>query len=100
MTSREIIIDLIDRQIIDGEKAFILINDLLQSEMMEAWKVLDDSKKASKKNNLDWLQVQPFSGPYTTTGLTWTGGSNTMTCDAINSAASTLSVSDLTAASV
>jgi hypothetical protein len=36
MTSREIIIDLIDRQIIDGEKAFTLINDLLQSELMES----------------------------------------------------------------
>lgn len=36
MTSREIIIDLINRQIINGEQAFTLINDLLKSEMMEA----------------------------------------------------------------
>ena len=81
MTSREIIIDLINRQIINGEQAFTLINDLLKSEMMEAWKILDESKKSSKKNNLDWLQVQgtnPYTNPYST-GITWTGGTGTLT---------------------
>ena len=80
MTSREIIIDLINRQIINGEQAFILINDLLKSEMMEAWKVLDESKESSKKNNLDRLNTStnPYTTPYST-GITWTGGTGTLT---------------------
>ena len=84
-TAKEIIIRLINEKVINGEEAYVLLNAILQSEMMEAWKVLDESKKSSKKNNLDWLQVQPYtSGPYTTTtGITWTGG-NTITCDAAN----------------
>jgi hypothetical protein len=36
MTSREIIIELIDKQIINGQEAFTLINDLLKAEMLEA----------------------------------------------------------------
>ena len=36
MTSREIIIELINKQIIDGEQAVTLINDLLKAEMLEA----------------------------------------------------------------
>lgn len=52
MTSREIIIDLINKQIIDGEMAFTLINDLLQSELMESWKILNTQK--FKENTLTW----------------------------------------------
>ena len=37
MNSREIIIDLIDKKIINGEQAFTLINDLLKAELLEAW---------------------------------------------------------------
>ena len=36
MTSREIIIDLINKQIINGQDAFTLINDLLKAELLEA----------------------------------------------------------------
>ena len=63
MTSREILIDLIDRQIIDGEKAFTLINDLLQSELMESWKILNESSKSKETNNLVW------TNPLTTTWI-------------------------------
>ena len=72
MTGKEIIIRLIDEKAITGEEAYVLLNAILQSELMDAWKVLDESKKSSKKNNLEWA---PFTGPYTTTtGITWTGG--------------------------
>lgn len=93
-TAKEIIIRLINEKIINGEEAYVLLNAILQSELMEAWKVLDESKEGSKKNSADWLQ---FTGPYTTTttGITWTKGSNTITCDAANSATSTLSTTDL-----
>ena len=63
MTSREILIDLIDRKIIDGEKAFTLINDLLQSELMESWKILNESSKIKETNNLVW------TNPLTTTWI-------------------------------
>ena len=77
MTGKEIIIRLIDEKAITGEEAYVLLNAILQSELMDAWKVLDESKKSSKKNNLEWA---PFTGPLTTspytttTGITWTGG--------------------------
>jgi len=45
MNSRQIIIDLIDKQIINGEQAFTLINDLLKAELLEAWDTLNASKE-------------------------------------------------------
>ena len=51
MTSRQIIIDLVDKQLINGEEAFVLINDVLQSEILESWKTLND------KHNSDLLKV-------------------------------------------
>lgn len=51
MNSRQIIIDLIDKQIINGEQAFVLINDVLQSEILESWKALNN------KSNSDLLKV-------------------------------------------
>ena len=69
MTSREIIIDLIDRQIIDGEKAFTLINDLLQSELMESWKILND--KGSNKSTTTtpiWINNPLYTSA---TSATW-----------------------------
>ena len=36
MTAKEIIIKLIDEKAINGEEAYILLNAVLQSEMMEA----------------------------------------------------------------
>ena len=50
--SREIVIDLVDKQLINGEEAFALINDILQSEILEAWKALNN------KSNSDLLKVE------------------------------------------
>ena len=81
MTSREIIIDLIDKKIINGEQAFTLINDLLKAEMLEAWETLNASKQNSKSGftnddfNKVWIAANP---PYSTntygTALTATQG--------------------------
>ena len=84
MTSREIIIDLIDKKIINGEQAFTLINDLLKAEMLEAWETLNASKQNSKSNFTDdfnkiWVTTNPpySSGTtYTTTALSATSGTN------------------------
>ena len=66
MTSREIIIDLIDKKIINGEQAFTLINDLLKAELLEAWETLNASKENGKSNFTDdfnkiWVQTTPYS---------------------------------------
>ena len=45
MTSREIVIDLIDKGLITGEQAFTLINDIVAAEIKEAIEVLNESKK-------------------------------------------------------
>ena len=84
MTSREIIIDLIDKQIINGQDAFTLINDLLKAEMLEAWETLNASKQNDKSNFTDdfnkiWVAANPpySSGTtYTTTALSATSGTN------------------------
>ena len=84
MTSREIIIDLIDKQIINGQDAFTLINDLLKAEMLEAWETLNASKQNGKSNFTDdfnkiWVAANPpySSGTtYTTTALSATSGTN------------------------
>lgn len=84
MNSREIIIDLIDKKIINGEQAFTLINDLLKAEMLEAWETLNASKQNGKSNFTDdfnkiWVAANPpySSGTtYTTTALNATSGTN------------------------
>ena len=85
MTSREIIIDLIDKQIINGQDAFTLINDLLKAEMLEAWETLNASKQNNKSSltnddfNKIWIATNPpySSGTtYTTTALSATSGTN------------------------
>lgn len=50
LTSRQIIIKLIDNKIITGEEAFTLINDIIQAEMVETYKVLEkkDTEKSSQ----------------------------------------------------
>lgn len=82
MTSREIIIDLVDKKIINGEQAFTLINDLLKAEMLEAWQTLNASKQNDKSNIADdfnkiWVATNP---PYSTntygTALTATSGTS------------------------
>lgn len=52
MNSRQIIIDLIDKQIINGEQAFTLINDLLRAELLEAWDTLNASKENKNSSRL------------------------------------------------
>lgn len=49
-TAKEIFVRLVDEKHIDGEEAYVLLNAILQSEMIEAWKVLDDSKKSIGDN--------------------------------------------------
>lgn len=84
MTSREIIIELIDKQIINGQEAFTLINDLLKAEMLEAWETLNASKQNSKSSltNDDFNKIWVQATPYSTTGyssastLTTTSGTS------------------------
>lgn len=63
MTSREIVIDLIDKGLITGEQAFTLINDIVAAEIKEALEVLNESKKNLDNNwlntqiNKDWISV-------------------------------------------
>lgn len=79
MNSRQIIIDLIDKQIINGEQAFTLINDLLKAELLEAW----DTLNASKENrNPSRLTVQDLNSiwvnnPTYSVGSCSTGYANT-----------------------
>ena len=72
MTSREIIIELINKQIIDGEQAVTLINDLLKAEMLEAWETLNASKQSDKLNVSDINKIWVNTSPYTSTASTYT----------------------------
>lgn len=83
MNSREIIIDLIDKKIINGEQAFTLINDLLKAELLEAWETLNASKQSNKLNLADdfnkiWVSSNPYNSSSSTytTALTATSGTN------------------------
>lgn len=84
MTSREIIIDLIDKQIINGQDAFTLINDLLKAEMLEAWETLNASKQSGRSSltnddfNKIWVQTSsPYAAGYSSAStLTTTSGTN------------------------
>lgn len=73
LTSRQIIIKLIDNKIITGEEAFTLINDIIQAEMVETYKVLEkkDAEKSSQTWNGDWAKL--------TTSPIWVGGPDTIT---------------------
>jgi len=73
LTSRQIIIKLIDDKIITGEEAFTLINDIIQAEMVETYKVLEkkDSEKSSQTWKDDWNRL-------TTTPI-WVGDTGTIT---------------------
>lgn len=70
MTSKEIIIKLIDEKKINGEEAYTIINDVLQSEMLETYKTLEN-----KKNSDIFRDISPKQ--YTTP--TWIGGLSTST---------------------
>ena len=71
MTSREIVIKLIDEKLITGEEAFTLINDILIAEIKSAMETLKESDHSNnlglKWNGTDWSD-------YITTGTaTWSG---------------------------
>lgn len=78
MTSREIIITLIDKQIINGQEAFTLINDLLKAELLEAWDTLNASKEKSSSRltisdlNSVWVNSPAYSISNCDTGYTAT----------------------------
>lgn len=84
MTSREIVIDLIDKGLITGEQAFTLINDIVAAEIKEALEIIEKSKK-SQSSGLQWINVH--NEPWTiSTNPTWTynptiTASSGITCD-------------------
>lgn len=68
MTSREIIIELIDKKLINGEQAFVLINDIIKGELMEAWDTLQKcSKEYNKPGELTWINPLVSANTYSTT---------------------------------
>lgn len=71
MTSKEIIIKLIDEKKINGEEAYVLLNDILQSEMLETYKALENKKNSDIFKDMNPKQY------YTTP--TWIGGLSTST---------------------
>lgn len=71
MTSKEIIIKLIDEKKINGEEAYIIINDVLQSEMLETYKALENKKNSDIFKD---IYTKPYATPANTT---WIGGLNT-----------------------
>ena len=81
LTSRQIIIKLIDNKIITGEEAFTLINDIIQAEMVETYKILE--KKDSEKPNYTWTTTQKVSpsiiDPFSVGTLTYNSGTCTNT---------------------
>ena len=55
MTSREIIIKLVDEHLINGEEAFTLINDIVAAEIKEALETINAAKKANNnKGGIEW----------------------------------------------
>ena len=95
MTSREIVIDLIDKGLITGEQAFTLINDIVAAEIKEAIEVLNESKKNRSSIRLGsrgtaspdpW--ISPWTCPSTTTSATITSNldSNTYAISSIGNA--------------
>lgn len=90
MTSREIVIKLIDEHLITGEEAFTLINDIVASEIKAAMDVLKESK--SNDSEIKWNGSKlVWTSPWTdtTTSPIGTYVYNTST----GTAASTLSAS-------
>lgn len=63
MSSREIVIKLIDEKKITGEEAVVLLNDVIVAELCDAQKVLDQCK--AKEPTLTRLGANPWS----TTGI-------------------------------
>lgn len=59
MSSREIVIRLIDEKKITGEEAVVLLNDVIIAELCDAQKVLDQCKANEPK--LTRLSANPWS---------------------------------------
>ena len=80
MSSREIIIRLINEHLVSGEEAFILINDIVASEMQEALELLNESKKETNSYSplkyVDWNTTTTSPGTINIPS-TW----NTITCN-------------------
>lgn len=72
MTSREIVIDLIDKGLITGEQAFTLINDIVAAEIKEALEIIEKSKK-NQSSGIGWVNIgdSPWSGTTITTTPNW-----------------------------
>lgn len=86
MTSREIIADLINKDLINGEQAIILLNDIFQSEILEAWKALNNretahlAKDIMDKNPSVWTYPNTIGiGGSSATTATWTAPDMTLT---------------------
>ena len=101
MTSREIVIKLIDANLITGEEAFTLINDILVAEIKAAMETLKESSQ-SDGLHLTWdqhnwkIDSTPWTNTWTTTGLSTTS-SSTGDCSATYSGTNS---STITATSV
>lgn len=69
MTSREIVIKLIDEKKITGEQVVVLLNDIIVAELCEAQKVLDQCKPKELKYNPTWVSVNPNTYTSGTSGI-------------------------------
>lgn len=52
MTSKEIITRLIDEKLINGEEAYVLINDIVQAELVASMKILKEGERNT--NSIQW----------------------------------------------
>ena len=88
MTSREIVIGLIDKGAIDGKQAATLLNDIYQSELLESWKALNnkenhDLAKDMLKDNGGYWAPSTWTIGTTTTNVPL-GTSYAITADSLN----------------
>lgn len=77
MTSKEIIINLINEQKINGEEAYVLLNDILQSEMLETYKALENKKNSEIFKDVNRTPI--WVGGLTTTDNSYSGASSATT---------------------
>ncbi len=66
-TSKDIVIQLIDEGKICGEEAYVLINDILQSEMLETYKALENKKNSDvfTWQNQGTITTKPYHNNWT-----------------------------------
>lgn len=91
MTSREIVIGLIDKGAIDGKQAATLLNDIYQSELLESWKALNNkenhdlAKDMLKDNGGYWVSPNTWGTINIPSGTT----SYAITADALDTISTT-----------